>query len=1846
MNKKTLTIIAIIMLMPMWIFGQDYRSLWKQVKDAEDKDLPQTAITHLTSIEKKARKEGVYGQLLKASLYRAQMQANVAPDSLKAAVERLVQEAKQEKNVALRAVYATVLYRVYMENQSLVDDADEKEKICEEYRTIALSSPDALGKVKNAIYEPFVEKENDSYIYGDDLLHLIGMEFGAWQWMHDYYEKAGNRRAACLTALAILEEQKGDDVEKLHESKYIRQLDSLINKYGDLDEAGEVALERYAYMRDNTTATAAEEIAYLDQAIAKWGNWKRISQLKNNRKNLITSKFYANIPYRVQMTNQEQTIKLTGLRHLSSLTMRVYRTKLQGDHEMNIGYKKDLDKVMADAVEVKEAFQKRTFSPYEEYEVFEDSIPLVGLPNGIYLLEFSTEPKTAVSRVLYNVTNLRVLATGRQESDMRYVVVDAITGQPINGAKVKIKSSRYNDKENQKILTTNAAGEANHVFTNGTWHSIYVYTDNDKACPSINSGDNFSFNDNNDRREFTKIYTDRAIYRPGQQVHVAAIIYARENYIEHSVVADKKVLAQLRDANYKVVAEEKLVTDEFGKCSTTFTLPNGLRNGRFTIRLNGETESIRVEEYKRPTFELSFSEYKESYKAGDTVTVQGKAVSYAGVPVQEAQVKYTVRRRVAYWWLSYSWYWGAGYFGRGTEKADIYEGETTTKDDGTFDLKMPMILPDDDGKTPMFYTFEVEANVTDQAGETHTGTKSLPLGTRLTSLSCNLSQRIRIDQIQPVTFYRRNAAGSEIAGTVRYRLDGGKWQECAANAPMSILNPQMKSGEHRLEAACEGDSIDMKFVLFSLDDKKPAVETKDWFYISDTRFKDNKQPVTIQVGSSDPDLYIAYEIISGKTVLEEGFIRENRSLWNRKFTYKEAYGNGLLLTFAWVKNGIAYKHSTTITRPVPDKHLKLQWETFRDRLKPGQQEEWKLSIKDKDGKPAQAQLLAVLYDKSLDQLASHYWGLYPSIWIPLPSASWTTMSFSGTSASGQQYASMLTVPDLEFSHFDHSVYPVRYIAYGRAMYMGGRPLMRAKGVDDDMMVVEEAPMLMAAAPMERNEQAVAVVESKVEEKESQEATVKEEPKEEESVQLRENLQETAFFYPVLLADKDGNVTLKFTLPESLTTWKFMSIAHTKELLYGSLSGETVAQKELMLQPNMPRFVRVGDKAQFSARLFNISEQPQQGTARFELLDPETEKVVYTDEKTFSVEAGKTGHVTFDYQPGDDYSLLICRMTAKGSDFSDGEQHYLPILPDKERVTKSVPFTQHEPGVKAIDLTKLFPAGTAQQKLTIEYTNNPAWLMVQSLATLGQPYETSAIDQAASYYSNLLAATILKQTPNAKHVFEQWKRETGNETSLQSSLEKNQELKDIILAETPWVNDADREAEQKQRLADFFDENKINNRLETALEKLEKLQQGDGGFTWYPGMPTSPYITMSVAEMLARLYVMTGTYDDAEDIQRKAMKYMDREIIELVNEMKKWEKKGVKPSFPSFMALRWLYVNAIAKRELSSKAAEAKAYLMPLLKKDIKRQTIYEKAMTTIILQQNGDVQKAKEYVQSLKEYTVFTEEMGRYYDTPRAGYSWYSYKIPTEVAAIEAIKYTAPDDTKTIDEMRRWLLQEKRTQMWDTPISSVNAIYAFLFDHADLLAKQEPTVLAIDQQPIELSKETAGIGYVKTAIQEPKGREFTATKTSTGTSWGAVYAQFMQKTHEVENSESGVTVKRELLTANGKKLTALKVGDRIKVRITIEVTRDLDFVQVLDRRAACMEPVRQLSGYCYGAYISPKDFSTNYFYHGLAKGKHVVETEYYIDRAGTYETGTCTVQCAYSPEYRATGKSQTLIVTE
>ena len=1852
MKQKLFIIVAIFLLMPSGLFSQTYKDLWKQVNDAKDKDLPQTAISHIEKIEKKAQDEQDYGQLMKSTLMHAQMIAEVAPDSLAPAVSRLEQqEQKAQGNLVLQAVYDAVLSQVYQRNHQLAEDWKARS---DEYEAKALAHPDLLAQTKAEIYSPFIVKEKHSEMFDGDLLSVIGRELSNWKVLADYYHQSGNRRAACYSSLQLLEVMRANVGDETYaSSSYIKSLDSLIAIYGDLPDACEIAMERYSFMVNQTNATRAERAAWLQESIRRWGTWPRATQLRNEWTALVNPAYEAQMPKSVAEVGQQQIVRLPLLRHLQSLTMRVYSTRQKGDTELHPNNSEDYAKLKGELTELTEHRRTVSFTGHEDYENFEDSILLDGLPAGVYMLEFDTQPETTVSRSLYFVSGMRVIIQHQPDNTIRYVVVDATSGQPVKGATLRLSfNNGWRSPKTNKDYTTDAKGEVVYQMKDDKQPSgVFALTKADCYCPASNGYGRYSYYERTYNEVHANLFTDRSIYRPGQTVSVSAIVWREVSVLENEAVANSQIKFELRDANYKVVAEQRAVTDRFGKCNVQFTLPQGLLNGRFTIRstYQGST-GIRVEEYKRPTFRVEFPAYEESYQQGDTVRAEGKALSYAGVPVQGGRVKYTVRRKIAFWWLSYSWYWETGYYGSGEHNEVLHEGEAVTGDDGTFKVEVPLTVPKSMSNRPMYYSFVVEADVTDVSGETHMGTMSLPLGTKPTALTCDVPQKVRTDQMPKVTFNRYNAAGKAIEGTVRYRLDGGKWQQCAANAQCSLFNGQLKSGEHRIEAECGDDKVDMKFVVFSLDDKKPAAKTADWFYVSQSQFPDDGEPVTVQVGSSDPDLHIVYSLFTGDKMLESGSVRKDGELINRKLKYKEEYGNGLLLSFAWVKNGECHIHQQTISRPLPSKHLRMSWQTFRDRLTPGQQEEWSLKITKPDGSPADASLIAVLYDKSLDQINPHNWSFHPGIYLSQPSTAWQWTSWGGISAHGSQSYRGLVVPSLYFSHFDSSVYP-RY-SYGyrnvRVRGMGERMLMKSAA----------APMAMAetavgALDVKGNDEVVGeVMQAKEVPMAAQKATDDKKPEKEQEVHVRENLQETAFCYPSLETDQDGQVVLKFTLPECLTTWRFMGVSNTTDMLYGYIGGEAVAKKDVMIQPNVPRFVRMGDEAEISARIFNTSDHAVSGQAKLLLVDPETSQTVFSQQQPFAAEPEKTASVTFSIDASQlstlTSQLLICKVVASGEGFSDGEQHYLPVLPNREYVTKTVPFTQHEAGVKTIDLTKLLPAGTTQRKLTIEYTNNPAWLMVQSLASTGQPWEHSAIDQAASYYSNQLAKTLLDQSPQVKGVFEQWKREakTSDATTLDSQLEKNQELKDIVLSETPWVRAADRESEQKQRLGDFFDENLIKNRLDMAVGKLKKLQKGDGSFSWYPDMPGSTMVTVAVEEMLTRLNVMTGEQKDVKQIADKAFNFIGREMVDLVKEMKKWEKKGHKPTFPSFTALRWLYICALDGRSLSKDVKNANDYLYKLLKKDIKRQTIYEKALTAVILSKYGDAKLAAQYVQSLKEYTVFTEEMGRYYDTPRAGYSWYDYKIPTEVAAIEAIQMVKPQDKQTVDEMRRWLLQEKRTQAWDTPINSVNAIYAFLNGQKSLETKGAPTVLAIDGTPVETPKATAGVGYVKTAITEPQGKTFTATKTSEGTSWGAVYGQFFQKTSEIEASKSGIKVTREIRSSNPQASipASLKVGDRIKIRITIESERDLDFVQVSDRRAACMEPVRQLSGYQNGAYCSPKDNATNYFYYGISKGKHVIETEYYIDRAGTYETGTCTVGCAYAPEYRATAPSMTLKV--
>lgn len=1825
MKRHFFSLITAAWLIPMSMTAQTFESLWKQVDEAQQKDLPKTAIAHLQKIEQKAEKEQAYGQLLKSAILYSKLQAEVAPDSLRPAVMRLEQREQATKDIAQKAVYDAVLSRIYSENHELANDWEAR---CDNYRREAMKHPDVLARTKADGFVPFVIKGKDSNLFSHDLLSIIGMELNEWQWLTDYYAQSGNRPAACLTALQTIDTVEG--------------IDSLLNIYGDLPEAGELAIRRYELMDSNYTA--AQKNAWIDNALTRWGSWKRVNTLRNAKTMLNNPNYQVHIDQRVMEVGKAQMLKLTNLRHLQSVTMRLYRTQLAGDTSLNPEVKEDYDKMKGGLTELKDMTRTLTFSRHADYELFEDSVEIKGLPAGVYMVEFSSQPDTHISRALYFVSGIRVLAQGQPNNKMRYVVVDATTGQPIANATLRLSFNKgYNKPAETKLLTCDKQGEAIYEYGQQRPSSIFAYTASDNCSPAVSSYGTYNYYEQQANVEHINLFTDRSIYRPGQTVHVTAIAWKEQTSLDNTAVSGKAIKLELRDANYRVISEQQVTTDRFGKAATLFTLPKGLLNGRFTIVADGSSVGIQVEEYKRPTFQVEFSDYKAAYQHGDTIPIQGKAVTYTGIPIQDGKVKYSVKRRVAFWWMSYSNYWQNGYVGRGLQDEILCEGETRTNGDGTFCIDAPIILPDDLGRGTMFFNIVVEADVTDTAGETRNNILSLPLSNKAIVLTCDLPQQVRSDQMPKVTFTRRNAAGKEIVGTVKYRIDGKKWQQGPANAQLSIINTQLKSGEHRLEAICESDSIDMTFVVFGLDDKKPATLTKDWFYVSDTQFSQDGKPVTLQVGSSDPDLYIVYSIFAGNKEIESGAIKKDASLENRKFTYKEEYGNGLLLTYAWVKNGQSYRHQTFIRRPMPDKQLKLTWETFRDRLTPGQQEEWRLSVKKPDGTPADASLLAVLYDKSLDAIMAHQWSFTPVATLSQPSTSWQWRTWGSVGLSGSKSYQLLNVPTITYSSFDSNVFPFFYrimpLNAQRRLLAKAMPMMAKAESMDDVAKVAQADLADILETGVTEESIIAGNGDKTQESKQ------------EAVQLRQNLNETAFCYPALETNGEGVAILKFTLPESLTTWRFMGIANTTDMLYGNIEGEAIAQKDIMVQPNIPRFIRMGDEASIATRIFNNADHSVSGVAKLQLIDPETEIVVLEQEQPFSVESGKTGGVNYHISlPASTPSLLVCRIIANGDGFSDGEQHYLPILSNREFITKTIPYTQQQAGVKAIDLQKLFPQGTTQQKLTVEYTNNPVWFMVQSLPTIGQPYELSAIDQAAAYYSNLLAKNIIAQNPQVQNVFGQWKQESMTDAAtLTSQLAQNEELKDLVLAETPWVSAADKESEQKQRLADFFDENEINYRLSSTIEKLSKLQNPDGSFSWYPGMEGSTYITVAVEEMLARLTAMTGKQGDILPLQDKAFDYIGRQMVELVAKMKKEEKKGHRQTFPSMTALRWLYICAIDGRSLANDVKAANNYLVSLLKKDIKKQTIYEKAMTAVVLAQRGEQKQAAEYVKSLKEYTVYTEEMGRYYDTRRSSYSWYDYKIPTEVAAIEAIQRITPQDTQTIDEMRRWLLQEKRTQTWDTPINSVNAIYAFLNGNSQQLTNNNSnTVLAIDGTPIETPKATAGLGYVKTAISEPKGKTFTATKTSAGTSWGAVYAQFFQKAKEVENSQSGITIKREILPLNAKSAatSAFAVGDRIRIRITIDSERDLDFVQITDRRAACLEPVNQLTGYQNGAYVSPKDYATHYFFGMLSKGRHVIETEYYIDRSGQYETGTCTVGCAYAPEFRATSPSLTINIKE
>ena len=1840
----------VMTMIPNPMNADNYTTLWKQADEALEKDLPKTEQQWLGQIMEKARSEKAYGQLLKAELRMSKSLMAVSPDSLLPAVNRLREaevNARRDEPV-LSMVYAAVLGHLYKSYEELGDD---HEAISADYFVRSLAQPELLAKHKALDYAPLVVEGKDSRIFYNDLLSVIGFEAGNMELLHSYYEKNGNRPASLITALEILKKNHKPWERDLKASAYVASLDSLAEQYGDLPECGEVAIVRYSMMEQCET-TPEERMRYIDNALAKWGSWQRMNQLRNAQMSLTQPSFSAQLGNMVSLPNHQRKLEFNMVRNIGEVKMTVSRLKLDATTELNPSNANHYAKLKA-AIERVVQTETHSYKNHPSYKEVEDSMFIKGLPVGIYMIEIITDNKNIQpQRCLYYVSDLYVLSQEMPEKKIRYAVVSGTTGQPVAGATLVLKfPQRYDTKKKSEVLTCGPNGEVVYTYTNNAPEDVRAYTTTDKFLPSTGIWNQFSFYENTRETQYVTLYTDRSIYRPGQTVHVAALAFLNQRGLTTKAMPNKNMRLTLRNANHKVVEEKEVTTDEFGMASADFVLPQNGLNGTYVIQSNvgNGYAHLTVDEYKRPTFQIEFPEVKESYQHGDTVKVKAYAKSYAGVPVQGAKVTYRVDRSQAFWW----WRFG----GDSDANAQLLEGETVTDADGAFTIPMPMMLPEsalaDRDHTARFYQIKAWAQVTDQAGESHEGEMTLPLGNKNTAISCDVPEKSLREDLKTITFSRHNMAGTVIEGRIKWQIDGGEWHDAEANKPVDISQLPLSSGRHEVQAVCENDTVKQTFVVFSLADKRPCIETHDWFYQTSSVFPRDGKPVTIQVGSSDTDTHILYTIISGKRVLESGVIDQSNAILTRQFTYREEYGSGLLLTYAWVKEGQMYQHQAQIMRPLPDKRLILTWKTFRDRLTPGQKEEWTLHIARPDGTPAKAQLLAAMYDKSLDNILSHGWDFSPNIHQNLPSAHWRKGYYGSRHFSGTAPQRYMRVLDLSFNRIDPSLLSMYW--YGAVDELKTMSLGSANSSKRLLASRSAAPKAIGSFDMQAKEMAAETVAAEemladvaFSESDAGSAAAGNNGQEQ---QMRENLNETAFFYPALTTDADGNVAVKFTLPESLTTWRFMGLGHDKEMNYGMLNGEAVAKKDVMIQPNMPRFVRQGDKATLSARIFNTGEQAVSGTARLQLIDPETNKVIDQSTQPVTLDVNSTTTVAFVCAPKATWpALLIAKCSVEGKTFSDGEQHYLPVLPDVEMVVNTLPFTQNTAGLKEIDLTKLFPQSRSKDhtpKLTVEYTNHPAWLMIQALPSVAARNDKDVISQATAFYANSLGAFIMKQNPTIKGTIEQWQQEQGSETSLMSSLQKNQDLKSLVIDETPWVMDADREADQKRQLINYFDDNTLQYRLDKNLQNLRDLQNGDGSWSWWPGMPGNLYMTTAVVKMLTRLNAMTGAQQGTTQMLSSAMQYLGKEMVEEVKQMRKLEREHkVKDLRPSETAVDVLYIWSLANTQLSGKTADARTYLVDHLAKQTHEFTIYGKAVAAVILAKNGKQQKAAEYLESIRQYSVYQEEKGRYFDTRKAYYSWRDYKIPTEVAAIEALKAIEPNDQQTVEEMQRWLLQSKRTQAWDTPLNSVDAVYAFLNGRTEMLQTKEPSVISLNGKPMDMPKATAGLGYVKTSASGNNLKTLSVRKTSDGTSWGAVYAQFMQPVTEIQSAAAGITVKRELLAADTQKPIgkALSVGDKIKIRITITAERDYDFVQLIDKRAACMEPVQQLSGYHWGYYCSPKDYTTNYYFDRLSKGKHVVETEYYVDRQGTYATGTCTVQCAYAPEYTAREAAHTIVV--
>lgn len=1875
--------LSLIVLLVMSVFApmqaQTYDNLWKELEVLERKDLPKSVISEAMKIYDKAKAEQNVPQMMKAYLTAMQYRSLLTPDSLKVDMNGLEQWASQTGSMEDKAVLYSILGEMTM-------PADVKKGLG--YLQASLKDKDRLLLIPVEKLRPMVRVgEASKRYFRDNLYNLLARR--AIQIMQQYRWQAAAKAnqtnslsvdmtdmdqfvtyqfvpvSDCDLTAAVMQTYqsllKAYDTETEREGWLLTGIDALnylyrnfsgnfsndvcqqelrkwIHTYPAVKTVPEayLALAQFLQYQNNQV----ERLRIVREGIAGYPRYEGINQLKNIEKEILNASLSLEIA--TAYPGEQQSVKV-NYKNLTGITLQLYKVNLPVTSAVLQNRTTHFESKYA-RLQREEHF---SLKPTTDYLNVDTTLTIQAPQAGIYFLKAVPDGKKGVSDgTLMNVTALKTIYRPLPDGTLELVVVDAVSGQPVSEAEVTIYTEKGGGYSPQQTYQADKQGTLKLDFLNSNKYWYNAHTAADNAMPILNLWKNDYYYKESKRKEVLQLFTDRSIYRPGQTVYVSGLAYEMEKDSTR-VLADKKYTVSLYDANNNETGKVEVRTNGFGSFSGQFVLPSPCLTGYFSLRAADTSVSFKVEEYKRPTFDVTFEPVKVEYQVGDSIEVVGMAKTFAGAPVQNARVHYNISR-------SYAWVWR--FMGRGSAR---WEGEAMTDADGKFSVPVHFEIDSDRRESPLwYYTYNIQADVTDGAGETQQANLSLPLGSTSMVLNMdNLPDNLVKEKKLEIKLTAMNLSGEPVDTPVTYQVvemeeqkdgqekEGRKVLTGTVEANKSFVPEAiyaLPSGNYRLKLSAKDTqgrecTASKNFLLFSLNDKRPPFVITDWFYQDGLEF-DAASPATVYIGSSEKNVYLLYDVFAGNKRLESKRIELSDSVVSFRFPYKKEYGDGILVSMAFVKDGRLYSHNARIMKPAPEKKLQLKWTTFRDKLRPGQQEEWKLTVLYPDGSPAEAEMLATMYDASLDKIYSaHKLDFGVDFHYVVPLTYWNTSYMRNAYLYVDFPLKRLRAVPLEYSELiipSTGRMEAMVVGYGGSprATLAGALKIRGRSAANAVMNQEAVTDMVLQEEM---------VETSAQEK--VEMGSSEELAETGDIQIRENFAETAFFYPQLRTNEKGEVSISFVLPESLTRWKFMGLAHTRNVDYGKIEATATASKEFMLQPNMPRFVRVGDKANIAASLMNLSDKGVKGTVRMELFNPETEKVFYSQKQKFDVKGGETGHVNFTFEVGDKYAVMACRMVADGDTFSDGEQRYIPVLTDKQWVTETVPLNVNGEGAHIFSLENLFNKHSktaSEQRLTVEFTAHPAWYAVQALPVVANPQNEDALSWATAYYAHSLAACIVKENPRIKQIFDSWKAQSGTKETFMSNLQKNQELKNILLAETPWLTEATNEAEQKQRIATLFDLNTMNSQLAVSVEKLGELQNADGAWSWYKGMQGSRYVTTQVMEMLVRLNALTHQDADSrmQPMIQKGFEYLGKQAAEEYKSMKEAEKKGAVGLRPSEQVLRYLYICVLdGKAPVDKKVNQ---YFIDKLSGEGKELTIYGKALGAIILQQAGKVAEAKLFMQSLMEYSVVTDEMGRYFDTPKARYSWFSYKIPTEVAAMEAIQRITKD-TKAIDEMKRWLLKQKQTQTWETLIATADAVYALMATGAsDLLANTGGVEITLGKEMIRTPVDDA-IGYIKkTVIGDVMNiKKVRVDKEGTGMGWGAVYAQYLESMDQIGEQGNGLSVSRQLYKGDEalNESAPLKVGDKITVRLTVKADRDMDFVQIKDDRAACMEPLQAVSGFRWsnglGYYQATKDASTQFFIDQMRKGTYVIEYQVYVNRTGEYQTGIATVQSAYAPEF-------------